>query len=130
VAGSGWRERVRALRRDTLALYLAARDPRTPWYAKLVAGVVVAYALSPIDLIPDFIPVLGLLDDLVIVPAGLVLAIRLTPPDVLADSRARATALGERPTSRAAAAAVLAVWIALAALALVLLREVLRSPGP
>ena len=130
MAGSGWRERVRALRRDTLALYLAARDPRTPWYAKLVAGVVVAYALSPIDLIPDFIPVLGLLDDLVIVPAGLVLAIRLTPPDVLADSRARATALGERPTSRAAAAAVLAVWIALAALALVLLREVLRSPGP
>src|SRR5262249_57529451 len=78
--------RARGLKRDTLALYLAARDPRTPWYAKLLAAAVVAYALSPLDLIPDFIPVLGYLDDLIIVPLGIPTVLRMVPAEVLAAS--------------------------------------------
>ena len=81
---SAWRERARRLKRDTYALYLALKDPRVPWYARLLAGLVVAYAFSPIDLIPDFIPVLGYLDDLLIVPLGIVLTLRLIPPAVMA----------------------------------------------
>src|SRR5688572_31570552 len=84
------RQRARELKRETLALYFACRDPRTPWFAKAVAAVIVAYALSPIDLIPDFIPVLGYLDDLVIVPAGLMLTARLIPADLLREFRAQA----------------------------------------
>ncbi|MEK9803682.1 MAG: DUF1232 domain-containing protein, partial [Curvibacter sp.] len=86
----GIRQRARALKAETYVLYLAARHPRTPWYAKLLVAVVVAYAFSPLDLIPDFIPVLGLLDDLVLIPLGLLLALRLVPPQVLAECRARA----------------------------------------
>jgi uncharacterized membrane protein YkvA (DUF1232 family) len=108
------RDRARQLKRETLALYLACRDPRTPWIAKLVAGAVVAYALCPIDLIPDFVPVLGYLDDVVLVPAGLVLALKLVPPAVMADCRARAQTIAERPTSWTAAAVVVAIWIAAA----------------
>ena len=88
-----------------------------PWYAKAVAGLVVGYALSPIDLIPDFLPVIGLLDDLLLVPAGLYLAMRLVPAAVAADCRARAANMAQKPTSRAGAIAVLAVWLALAGLA-------------
>jgi uncharacterized membrane protein YkvA (DUF1232 family) len=111
------RDWARALKRETLALYYAARDPRTPWLAKLVIGVVVAYALSPIDLIPDFIPVLGYLDDLLLLPLGIWLVIRLLPPEVLAESRARAAQALERPRSIAAAVVVVLIWIALAVLA-------------
>ena len=107
---------ARALKRDTLSLYLAARDPRTPWYAKAFAAMVVAYALSPLDLIPDFIPVIGYLDDLLLVPLGLWIAMRLIPPDVIEDCRNRAATLEERPTSRAAAFAVVSIWIAVAVL--------------
>ena len=85
----GLKAKARALKREVQALILAARDPRTPWYAKWLVAGVVAYALSPIDLIPDFIPVLGLLDDLIIVPLGIVIAIRLIPAQVLAECRAR-----------------------------------------
>src|SRR3954466_8261439 len=81
---------ARALKVETLALYLVARDPRVPWYARLFVAGIVAYALSPIDLIPDFIPVLGYLDDLIIVPLGLKLALRMVPPEVLEECRARA----------------------------------------
>ena len=84
--------RVGRLKREIHALALAARHPRTPWYAKALIGGVVAYALSPIDLIPDFIPVLGYLDDLVLVPLGIVAAVKLVPPDVMAECRARAQA--------------------------------------
>jgi uncharacterized membrane protein YkvA (DUF1232 family) len=94
-----WRwlkSRARALKQDTFALYFVARDPRTPWYARAIAGSVVAYALSPFDLIPDFIPVIGYLDDLVVVPLGIVLALKLVPPDVLRDCRARADAASAR----------------------------------
>ena len=108
---------ARAMKRDTLVLYLVVRDPRTPWYAKAVAGLVVGYALSPIDLIPDFLPVIGLLDDLLLVPAGLYLAMRLVPAAVAADCRVRAAHMAQKPTSRAGAIAVLAVWLALAGLA-------------
>ena len=108
-----WRGRVAALRADTYALYLACRDPRVPWYAKAIAAITVAYALSPIDLIPDFIPVLGYLDDLVLVPLGLALAIRLIPPPVLAEHRteaARRVAEGG-PRSRLGAALVVSLWL-------------------
>ena len=118
------RARARELRRDTYALYLAVRDPRTPWYAKVLAGAIVAYALSPIDLVPDFVPVLGYLDDLLIVPAGLSLALRLVPADVMADCRARAIALSERPASRAGAVVVVAIWLAAAALLIWIAYEV------
>jgi uncharacterized membrane protein YkvA (DUF1232 family) len=105
------------LKRDTLALWIAARDPRTPVVAKLLAGAVAAYAFSPIDLIPDIIPVLGLLDDLLIVPAGIWLALRLIPSSLMAEFRAKAAQRAERPVSRRAAAAILASWTAMAAVA-------------
>lgn len=111
------RDWAREMKRDVHALYLAARDPRVPWYAKAVALAVAAYALSPIDLIPDFIPVLGHLDDVIIVPLGIVLAVRLIPAEVLAEHRATASAAGKRPTSRSAAAIIVAIWIGLALVA-------------
>ena len=105
---------ARALKQDVIALYLAARDPRVPWYAKVVAACVVAYALSPIDLIPDFIPVLGYLDDLLLVPLGIALAIRLIPPALLEQHRkAAAERDAQRPTSRVGAAIIIGIWIAL-----------------
>jgi uncharacterized membrane protein YkvA (DUF1232 family) len=112
-----WQARVRSLKRDVVAIARAVRDPRVPWYAKLVGAGVVAYALSPIDLIPDFVPVLGYLDDLVLVPLGLMLVVRLIPAHVLAEHHAAASATAERPVSRAGALAVIGVWI-LAALLL------------
>ena len=113
-----FREGARRLRREVHALVLAARHPRTPWYAKLVAGAVVAYALSPIDLIPDFIPVLGYLDDLVLVPLGIVLALKLVPPDVMAECRARAgeASAAGGTASRVAAASIVALWLLAAGL--------------
>ena len=105
-------QRVESLRRETLALYFAMKDPRTPLGAKVLGGIVVAYALSPIDLIPDFIPVIGLLDDIVLVPLGIALCIRLVPREVLAEARLRALSAAEQPNSRAAAAVVIAIWIA------------------
>ena len=106
----GWARRVK---RDVLALYLAARHSRVPWYTKVLAACVAAYALSPIDLIPDFVPVLGYLDDLLILPAGIWLTVRLIPADLLHELRAKAeTMRGNRPVSWAAAAAIVALWIA------------------
>lgn len=107
-----WKDEARALKREVLALYLACRDPRVPWHAKALAAGVVAYALSPIDLIPDFIPVLGLLDDLILVPLG-VLAVRaLVPPAVLEDCRQRAARMEEKPRSWIAAVVIVLIWIA------------------
>jgi uncharacterized membrane protein YkvA (DUF1232 family) len=122
---AAWRQRARRLTRETYALYLAVRDPRVPWYAKAVAAGVVAYAISPIDLIPDFVPVLGYLDDVVLVPLGIVLALRLIPAPVMADCRARAdramaAGAGRAPRSWVAAGVVVAVWLLLAALAVAL----------
>lgn len=97
---------ARAIKRDVIALWLAARDRRVPWHAKLFASMVAAYALSPIDLIPDFIPVFGYLDDLVIVPLGILLAVKLIPADVMDELR-RAAEARERPVSRGGMAAVM-----------------------
>lgn len=107
---------ARAARRDVHALWLAARDPRTPWYARAFALAVAAYALSPIDLIPDFVPVLGYLDEVILLPPAILLAIRLVPPEVMAEHRATAAAAQARPVSRAGAVAVVAIWAAVAAL--------------
>jgi uncharacterized membrane protein YkvA (DUF1232 family) len=109
---------ARSLKRDVVALYLAARDPRVPWYAKLVAAAVAAYALSPIDLIPDFIPVLGYLDDVILVPLGILLAVKLVPPALMAEFRDEAQSWTERPMSKAGAAAIIVSWILAAALLL------------
>jgi uncharacterized membrane protein YkvA (DUF1232 family) len=108
---TAWQERVRKLKQDVVAVALAMRDPRVPWYAKAIGALVVAYALSPIDLIPDFIPVIGYLDDLVLVPLGLLLMLRLIPAEVLAEHRVAAAAIAERPVSYAGAAAVIVVWL-------------------
>ncbi|MBU6456711.1 MAG: DUF1232 domain-containing protein [Bradyrhizobium sp.] len=118
---------ARALKRDVHALYLASRDPRVPWYAKALALIVAGYALSPIDLIPDFIPVLGYLDDVILVPAGVWLAIRLIPADVMAEHRALAEATPSRPVSKTAAIAVIAIWIAAAAMVGWLLRHLFQT---
>lgn len=100
-----------ALKRDLVALWIAARDPRVPWYAKAAAAAVAAYALSPIDLIPDFVPVLGYLDDLLIVPLGIMLAVRLVPPALMAEFRARAAGMARGPRSRTGLVIIVAIWI-------------------
>ena len=108
----GW---ARAIRLDVHALWLAARDPRTPWYARALAMALAAYALSPIDLIPDFVPLLGYLDDAILLPIGILVVIRLIPAEVMAECRDRAVEAAARPVSRVAAAAIVAVWIGAAA---------------
>ena len=112
---SGWRQRLRALKRDVLTVYFAARDPRLPWPLRGLALAIAAYALSPIDLIPDFIPVLGYLDDVILVPLGVALVVRLTPPAILADARARADRVAIRPVSVVAAVVLAAIWLLLLA---------------
>ena len=102
-----WARRIKV---DVVAVYFAARDPRTPWPIRLLAAAVAAYALSPIDLIPDFIPVLGYLDDILIVPVGLILVVRLLPPHILESSRLKASEVLERPRSRSAAAVIVGIW--------------------
>jgi uncharacterized membrane protein YkvA (DUF1232 family) len=120
-----WKEWARTIRRDAHALYLAAHDPRVPWYAKALAITVAAYAASPIDLIPDFIPVIGYVDDLIIVPLGIALVIKLIPPEIMAEHRELATAAQDRPVSRTAAAIIIAIWGA--AIALTIWRARLRD---
>jgi uncharacterized membrane protein YkvA (DUF1232 family) len=113
-----FKQRARRLRAETFALYLAARHPGTPWYAKLFVAGIVAYAFSPIDLIPDFVPVLGYLDDLILIPIGIALAIRMVPSSVLAECRARAQEVMSqgKPVNPIAGAVIVVIWIALTAL--------------
>lgn len=106
------REWARRLKREALTAYYAARHPDTPMLVRLLALAIAAYALSPIDLIPDFIPVLGYLDDLLLVPLGLWLVVRLIPVAVLQECRGRAEATASRPVSRAAAAVIVCIWAA------------------
>lgn len=106
---------ARLVKLDVVALWIAARDPRVPWYAKAVAGLVAAYALSPIDLIPDFIPVIGYLDDAILVPLGILLAVRLIPDPLMQEFRAEAQRR-ERPLSTVGLGLVVAAWIAVATL--------------
>jgi uncharacterized membrane protein YkvA (DUF1232 family) len=103
---------AREIKVDVVAIGIAARDPRVPWYVKLLAAAIAAYALSPIDLIPDFVPVLGYVDDLIIVPAGILLTVRLMPSGLMEEFRAEAAVRARRPTSRVGAALVVAVWVA------------------
>ncbi len=107
------KERAARLDRQVYALYIAARDPRVPWYAKAFMGLVLAYAFSPIDLIPDFIPVLGYLDDLVIIPLGIALALKMIPAQVMADARQEAEELSRqgKPLIRAGAILIIAIWL-------------------
>ena len=114
-------QRARSLKAETFALYLAVRHPETPWYAKLFAAGVVAYAFSPVDLIPDFVPVLGYVDDLILLPLGIALAIKMIPDLILAECRAKATeVLGNgKPVSRVAGVVVVVIWLSLAALCIV-----------
>lgn len=113
-----WAGRLKA---EVYALYRAYKDPRVPWYARIFAACVVGYAFSPIDLIPDAIPILGYLDDLLLVPLGIAIAVRMIPRHVLAECRERAQTLAARPVNRTAAVAVVSVWVALAALAMFLM---------
>jgi uncharacterized membrane protein YkvA (DUF1232 family) len=117
-----WRRRARQLKVETYAVYLAYRDPRTPWYAKLFAACVVGYAFSPIDLIPDPIPILGYLDDLVLIPLGISLALKMIPQVVLDECREKAHEVmrGSKPTNWVAAAIIIAIWVLLMALAIIL----------
>jgi uncharacterized membrane protein YkvA (DUF1232 family) len=112
-----WRQRARRLKRDTYALYLAARDPRVPWYTKALALAIVGYALSPLDLIPDFVPIIGYLDDLILIPLGIALVLRLTPPEALAECRVQAQQEMERGRlsrsipARIATVIIVLVWL-------------------
>jgi uncharacterized membrane protein YkvA (DUF1232 family) len=120
-----WTSQARKLKRETYALYLAYRDPRTPWVARLFSALVVAYAFSPIDLIPDPIPVLGYLDDLILIPLGIYLAVKMIPPDVLEECREQSESVMAqgKPVNRVAAAVIVAIWLLLAfAVALVAYR--------
>ena len=108
---------ARVVKRDVHALYFAGRDPRVPWYAKALAVCVAGYALSPIDLIPDFVPVLGYLDDAILVPLGILLVVKLIPPEIMAEHRALAAATRDRPVSRNAAIVIALIWVACVALA-------------
>jgi uncharacterized membrane protein YkvA (DUF1232 family) len=102
---------ARRLSRDGDAIYLAARDPRLPWYVKWLAIAAAGYAPSPIDLIPDFIPVIGYLDDLIIVPLGIWLVVSLIPDDIMIECRAKAEAAGQRPVSKSGMIAIIVIWI-------------------
>jgi uncharacterized membrane protein YkvA (DUF1232 family) len=117
-----WKARAQQLKTELFALYLAYKDPRTPWYARIFAAVVVGYAFSPIDLIPDPIPVLGYLDDLLLLPLGVYLALKMIPTHVMAESREKATELVAqgKPVNKVAAAVIVLIWIGLAALAVVI----------
>jgi uncharacterized membrane protein YkvA (DUF1232 family) len=122
-----WKRWAKQLKTETYALYLAYKDARTPWYARLFAALVVGYAFSPIDLIPDPIPVLGYLDDLLLVPLGVALALKMIPPQVIAESREEADrAMGEgRPTNWVAAAVIITIWLVMAAIVVLIVVRVL-----
>ena len=124
-----WKKWARQLKVETYAVYLAYKDPRTPWYARVFAACVVGYAFSPIDLIPDPIPVLGYLDDLVLVPLGVTLALKMIPQAVLAEcrERAQATMSQGKPTNWTAAGVIIVIWLFLAALAIMLIVRTVKD---
>ena len=122
-----WKQWVRRLKTELYAVYLAYNDPRVPWYARVFAACVVGYAFSPIDLIPDFIPVLGYLDDLILVPLGITLAIKMIPPGVMAECRVSAQeALQQgKPTNWIAAGVIITLWLVLAVSGVVFMQRYL-----
>ena len=123
-----WKEKARQLKLEVFAIYIAYRDPRVPWYARIFAACVVGYAFSPIDLIPDPIPILGYLDDLILIPLGIALALKMIPPEVMAESRTKASQMLDqgKPVSWVAAAVIAAIWLCLAVLAVVIILHVVR----
>jgi uncharacterized membrane protein YkvA (DUF1232 family) len=123
------KKRAHHFKAESFALYLAARDPRTPWYAKLLIAGIVAYAFSPIDLIPDFVPVLGYLDDLILIPIGVALAIKLIPHQVLAECRTQAqeTIRNGKPVSWVAGVVIVVIWLLLVALCIMLAYKVFSA---
>ncbi len=125
---NSWRTKAKGLKSEIHALYLASRDPRTPWYAKALVAFIIGYALSPIDLIPDFIPLVGYLDDLVIVPAGIALLVRMIPNGVLQECREKAQS---EPISirknRIAGTIIILIWLSLIYIALSLLWRIVKS---
>jgi len=124
-----WKQRAGQLKMETYAIYLAYRDPRVPWYARLFAACVVGYAFSPIDLIPDFIPVLGYLDDLILVPVGIFFALKMIPPPVMVECRkkARVVMAQGRPVNKKAAVVIIAIWLLLATLVIALVLRVVKK---
>lgn len=124
-----WQQKVRQLKKETYAIYIACKDPRVPWYARVFAGFVVAYAFSPIDLIPDVIPILGYLDDLILVPLGIILVLKMIPPDVLAECREKAEVVISqgKPTSKIAAVVIVGIWLLLGVLAVVWVAGILKG---
>lgn len=121
-----WKRQARRLKVETYALYLAYRDPRVPMYARIFAGCVVGYAFSPIDLIPDFVPVFGYLDDLVLIPLGIKIAISMIPENVMSESREKAKEIitQGKPVNRVAAAVIIVIWLFLAALSIELVLRI------
>lgn len=128
---AGWKNKAGALKVEVYTLYLAYRDPRVPWYAKIFAACVAAYAFSPIDLIPDFIPVLGYLDDLVLIPLGVALAVKMIPPEVMEACRAQARVVMAqgKPVNWVAAGVIIAIWIGLAGLLTWAVIRTIRNNG-
>ena len=113
-----WKQRAQGLKREVSGMYFACHDPRVPWYAKVLAAGIVGYAFSPIDLIPDFIPVVGYLDDLVIIPLGVMAVRAMIPGAILAECRERASRLEGKPRNWVAAAIILMIWLGLTAAAI------------
>ena len=124
-----WKQRARQLKVEVYAIYLAYRDPRVPWYARIFAACVVGYAFSPIDFIPDPIPVLGYLDDLVLIPLGVKVALSLIPADVMTESREKAQEMIRqgKPVNRVAAVVIVAIWLLLAALVIAFMVRVFKG---
>jgi len=110
------RERGRALKCDVVAVWLASRDPRVPWYTRALAIAVAGYALSPIDLIPDFVPVLGYVDDAIVLPLGVLLMVRLIPREIMAEHRASAARLVDLPRSKTASVIIAVIWLSITAI--------------
>ena len=125
---TNWKEKARALKRETYAVYLACRDPRVPWYGRLLAACIVGYAFSPIDLIPDFVPVLGYLDDLILIPLGIALLLKVIPSEVMAECREKAAVamVGGKPRNWIAAGIIVAIWILLALASILLIHRLLQ----
>jgi uncharacterized membrane protein YkvA (DUF1232 family) len=123
-----WRKRAEQLKIETYAIYFAYRDPRVPWYARVFAGCVVGYAFSPIDLIPDFIPIIGYLDDLILVPLGIKAALSMIPENVMIESREKAQEIIRqgKPLNRVAAIIIISIWLFLAALAIAIILSILK----
>jgi len=121
----GWKQRAKQLKIEIYAIYLAYKDPRVPWYARIFAACVVGYAFSPIDLIPDPIPIIGYLDDLILIPLGVVLALKMIPEEVMAECRERSQEImrQKKPVNRIAAGVIIAIWVIFAAIAVYFLLD-------